>query len=145
MLEDFQAYSQEENGEGPEDFLTAGTGQEEQQERTSSERQPMDHPVVGSDHAGPGRLEGADNQEGNPHPGDDEEHARRERRAAGFHRRRSLRHYLGAGTTGRVLMNGGESWRHFSSNHTAANFFGKRLQGFAISTDRFMYAGGKTG
>ena len=145
MLEDFEGYSQEENGEGAVDLLTAGGGQEEEQERSSREGKPMDYAVVAGYHAGPGRLEGADNQESNPHPGDDEEHARRERRAAGFHRRRSLRHYLGAGTTGRVLMNGGESWRHFSSNHTAANFFGKRLQGFAISTDRFMYAGGKTG
>ena len=76
VLEDFQRYSQGKNGEGPEDLLTAGTRQEEQQECSSSERQPMDFPVVAGDHAGPGRLEGTDNQEGNPEGGDDAEDTR---------------------------------------------------------------------
>jgi hypothetical protein len=36
----------------------------------------MDYAVVAGDHAGPGRLEGADNQEGNPQRGDDAEDTR---------------------------------------------------------------------
>ena len=76
VLEDFQGYSQGKNGEGPEDLLTAGGGQEEEQERSSGEGYPMDYAVVAGDHAGPGRLEGADNQEGNPQRGDDAEDTR---------------------------------------------------------------------
>ena len=111
VLEDFQGYSQEENGEGAEDLLTAGGGQEEEQERSSGEGQPMDSAVVAGDHAGPGRLEGADNQEGNPQGGDDAEELRREGRAAGLHidrfeGRRLHSHYLGVRTTRGVFGNG---------------------------------------
>ena len=59
----------------------------------------MDFPVVPGDDAGPGRLKGSDNQQGNPQPGDDAEDETWGRDAAGVHKRQIRRHCLGPETT----------------------------------------------